>query len=243
MFRDTIRTLAQGFLQLIYPAACWACGQGLPTEQAAFCPACRLALTGDCSPTCPRCASTVGLFANVDQGCLKCRGESFAFEGALRLGPYEGLLREVVLRLKQASGEGLAEAVGALWAEHAELRLKEVGPDVIVPVPLHWLRRCRRGYNQSEVLARALASRLGLPCRPGWLRRVRPTAKQTEQPAAARRENVRDAFQASRAVRNQSILLVDDVLTTGSTAHEAARALRQAGAKRVVVAVLGHDHR
>ena len=236
------RTFAQGLLQLLYPASCWVCGQLLPPPQASFCAACRLALTGDTSPTCPRCASTVGPFANVEQGCLKCRDASFAFDGAVRLGPYEGLLREVVLRMKHARGEGLAEAVGALWAEHDGPRLGQAGAGVVIPVPLHWRRRWARGYNQSEVLARALAGRLRLPCRPTWLRRARATPKQTEQSPAARRENVRRAFRAGPAVKGKVVLLVDDVLTTGSTAHEAARALRQAGAGRVVVAVLAHDH-
>jgi predicted amidophosphoribosyltransferase len=106
------------------------------------------------------------------------------------------------------------------------------------------MRRLRRGYNQSEILARPLAGRLRLPCRPGWLRRGRRTPQQTLQPPAGRRENVRGAFRAraGAGLRGRTVLLVDDVLTTGSTAHEAARALRQAGAARVVVAVLAHDH-
>jgi ComF family protein len=186
----------------------------------------------------------VGPFANVDVGCLKCRKISFAFDGALRLGPYEGLLREIVLRLKHPQGEGLAEVVGLLWAEHASERLRQVGADLIIPVPLHWTRRWKRGYNQSEALAHALAQRLGLSCRPRWLRRVRRTARQWERPPSGRRENVRNAFMAcpGAELKGRSVLLVDDVLTTGSTASEAARALKAAGAERVVVAVLAHDH-
>jgi ComF family protein len=167
-----------------------------------------------------------------------------AFARAFRLGPYEGLLREIILRMKHAQGEGLAEVVGALWAKSSGPRLAEAAADVVIPVPLHWLRRWQRGHNQSEALAQALADRLGLPCRPGWLRRRRATPKQTSQAPSARRDNVRGAFQASArsGLQGKAVLLVDDVLTTGSTAHEAARALRQAGAARVVVAVLAHDH-
>jgi ComF family protein len=239
-----LRTLTQGLLQLLYPATCWACGRLLP-EPAPFCADCRQALTGDTSPTCPRCSSTVGPFADVRGGCPRCRYLSYAFEGVQRLGPYEGLLKEVILRLKHAAGEGLAEVVGALWAEHAGPRLRAAGAEVIIPVPLHWLRRLHRGYNQSEALARALAAGLRLPCRPGWLRRTRATPKQTAHAPSARPENVRRAFRASRwaDLKGKAVLLVDDVLTTGSTCSEAARALRQAGASRVVVAVLAHDHR
>src|SRR5262249_56284673 len=104
----------------------------------------------------------------------------------------------------------------------------------------HWRRRWRRGYNQSEVLAQALTDRLRVPCRPDWLRRVRHTPQQVGQSATERRENVRNAFAApARAqLRGKTVLLVDDVLPTGSTASDAARALRTAGAARIVVAVL-----
>jgi predicted amidophosphoribosyltransferase len=94
----------------------------------------------------------------------------------------------------------------------------------------------------SCALARALAARLSLPCHPRWLRRIRNTPKQTAQTPTGRRENVRGAFRAPRRarLRGKAVLLVDDVLTTGSTCSEAARALREAGAARVVVAVLAH---
>jgi ComF family protein len=113
--------------------------------------------------------------------------------------------------------------------------------DAVVPVPLHWVRRWQRGYNQSSAIAYGLASRLRLPFRPGWLRRTRNTPSQTKQTASGRRDNVRGAFAVPRRVRldGQTVLLVDDVMTTGATASEAARALRKAGAGRVAVAVLG----
>jgi predicted amidophosphoribosyltransferase len=105
--------------------------------------------------------------------------------------------------------------------------------------PLLWRRRWWRGYNQSESLARPLAARLGIPCRPSWLRRVRHTPEQKGQNVGAKLENVRGAFRArGSGLVGRCVLLVDDVLTTGATAGEAARALRQAGARRVVVAVL-----
>ena len=234
------RELARGLLHLLYPGVCGACGCLLPPEQADFCAACRAALTADPFPACPRCAGTVGPYTHLEGGCTACRGVPFHFESVLRLGPYDGPLRELILRMKHPSGAGLAEALGLLWADHAGPRLRAAGATAIVPVPLHWWRHWQRGYNQSEALARAVAGRLGVPCRPRWLRRVRHTPHQTRQPPSARPGNVRDAFRArpGAPLAGQAVLLVDDVLTTGSTASEAARALRAAGAGRVVVAVL-----
>jgi ComF family protein len=237
------RELTRGLLQLLYPSLCEACGTVLAPEQGHFCTACRSALVTDPHPSCPRCASTIGLFVHLGDGCARCRDLRYYFERANRLGPYDGLLRELILRLKHPVGESLAEHLGSLWAEQAESSLRSLGADLVVPVPLHWLRYWQRGYNQSASLAGALAARLGLPCRPGWLRRIRNTPRQTAQSPAARRANVHRAFhaRARSQLQGRTVLLVDDVLTTGSTCSEAARALRDGGAARVVVAVLAHS--
>jgi len=231
-----------GLKQLLLPGVCWVCGQPLPPERDDLCADCAAKITADPHSTCPRCSSTVGPHVNAADGCPNCRGTTFAFEKAVRLGPYEGRLREVILRMKQPTGELLAEAMGELWAAHSEPLLKGLGVQAIVPVPLHWTRRWLRGFNQSSVLARRVAQRLDVTFLPRVLRRIRSTRRQTEVTPAARRENVRGAFRAIShpALRDRSVLLIDDVLTTGCTASEAAKALRNAGAKRVVVAVLGH---
>ncbi|HMC89176.1 MAG TPA: hypothetical protein VKI17_06495, partial [Gemmataceae bacterium] len=195
---DLGRELARGFLQIIYPGMCAACSQPLCDGQAGFCMACHTVLTTDPFPACPRCGSSVGPFVPLEDGCTACRHLSFQFDGVVRLGPYDGLLRDVILRMKQAAGELLAEILGALWAEHAENRLRALGAQVIVPVPLHWWRQWTRGYNQSEALSYMLAKRLNIPCRPGWLRRIRNTPRQVQQAASFRRENVRNAFLGRR---------------------------------------------
>jgi ComF family protein len=108
----------------------------------------------------------------------------------------------------------------------------------VIPVPLAPRRESERGYNQAALLAERLAKALDVPLRPRWLARVRPTKPQTELTAAERRTNVREAFRGSPRVWGRHALLVDDILTTGATAAECARALRRAGARRVgVVAV------
>src|SRR5436309_1496841 len=135
----------------------------------------------------------------------------------------------------------MAEAAGAIFAERIGCMLAGEHIDGVIGVPLHWHRAWRRQYNQGAILARMLAAATGLRLWNRSLRRVRPTPKQTGLTGPARRLNVRGAFRAKpNRLRGQNILLTDDVLTTGATADAAAKALRDAGAKRVVVAVLSH---
>ena len=226
------------------PGICFACHLPLPAQGGDFCADCITRFTTDHLNACFRCSSTVGAFVDTNDGCPKCRNESFGFERAFRLGPYEGLLRELILRIKQPGNEALTEAVGRCWAADRETEIAAARVNLVMPVPLHWQRRWRRGFNQCEILARSWADRLRLPMRPRWLRRIRATPMQTSLTATARRENVKGAFAASRKsdFRGRSVLLIDDVMTTGSTLSEAAKAIRRAGAASVIAAVLAHDH-
>jgi len=237
---DLRREASVGLVQILYPACCHLCAAPLAPESDFFCAACRTGLLTDTLPSCPRCAGTIGPFVFTGDGCAQCRDESFAFDTVFRLGPYDGVLRDAVLRLKQHTGEGLAELIGELWAERDAERLRARAVDAVVPVPLHWWRRWRRGYNQSAAIARGLARRLQIPCFPTWLRRLRNTPDQPSQSPTGRRENVRGAFAVRRRAKpkGRTLLLVDDVMTTGATAHEAARALCGAGATCVCVAAL-----
>jgi len=234
--------LSRGLRELIFPSVCGACGVVVPGSADFFCSSCATAITSDVHKTCPRCASSVGEFTDLENGCPRCRGEHFRFDGSFRLGPYEGMLRDLVLRMKHDSGEVLAECVGRLWARVAEKRFRQVGANVVIPMPLHWLRKWQRGYNQSEALSEAIAVRLGLRHEPAWLKRTRSTPHQTTSSATERRENLRGAFRVARdaTLKGATILLIDDVLTTGSTASEAAKALKESGAARVIVAVLAN---
>jgi ComF family protein len=232
--------LASGLRQLVYPGVCARGETAVGVRGADFCPDCARALTDDPHFACPRCAGTVGEHADVSDGCPGCRTKRFHFDSAARVGLYAGVLRDVVLAMKGRAGETPAECVGRLWAGHQADRFRALGADVVIPVPLHWWRRLRRGFNQTACLSGAVARAVRAEHRPGWLRRVRPTASQAHLTAPARWENVRGAFRAARraTLAGRTVLLIDDVLTTGATASEAARALRVGGAKAVHVAVL-----
>lgn len=150
-------------------------------------------------------------------------------EGGLVVGTafrYDGRAAQAVRRLKYDRATALAEPMAALLAESARrLRLDEV--DAVVPVPIHFLRRCSRGFNQSELLCERFDPAL---VRTDLLRRVRFTRPQVGLTREQRSRNLRDAFRASRRVEGLRVLLVDDVLTGGFTMLECARTLADAGA-------------
>jgi ComF family protein len=241
-----LRTLAEfgrNATQLLYPNACLVCDApeaGGGTFRHGLCIDCRRAVTTDPFPSCPWCAETVGPHTDTSNGCAACQGVPLGFERAFRLGPYDGKLRDAVLRMKVLAGEGLADMLGRLFAQTRGDSLRAAEIDLVAPVPLHWWRKWTRGYNQSESLARELAAGLGVPHAPRLLRRVRYTPQQVQPTREARRDNVRGAFRLARGARvaGKVVLLVDDVMTTGSTLGEAARTLREGGAARVVAAVL-----
>lgn len=234
---------------LVFPWSCAACGaQGTP---GAFCPSCRSDLleraAKAAATSCPRCALPAGPYADLRNGCGDCRGRSLGFEAALALGPYEGTLRELCLRLKHERNAWLATWLCELWVEARAQALRGLNLPAdawIVPVPLHWHRHWQRGYNQAEALAHGLARRLDRPVRRP-LRRVVDTQKLADLAATERAQALRQAFRArpSRHLRGRTIVLVDDVLTTGATSGGAARALKKAGAARVVLAVMARTGR
>lgn len=239
-----MRRLITAALDAIYPPLCLLCQRRLDfgPRDFSFCDNCREELTTDRQSTCPRCASTIGFGIDAQQGCLNCEGVNFHFKSALRLGPYEGKLRDAILRIKDLDGEPLAEELGRLLACQHRDRILLLKPNAVVPVPLYFWRRIQRGYNQSAAIAMAIAKALRLPCRAWWLRRVRNSPRQTGLSRTARQDNVRGAFRVTRPVvqPNLRILLIDDVMTTGATADAAAKALRAGGAAQVDVAVLAH---
>ena len=150
---------------------------------------------------------------------------------ARSVGPYEATMRDVIHALKYEGRRSIAPRLASLMSQHGDEVLR--GAHVAVPVPLHWRRQRRRGFNQAEDLARGL----GLPVTQ-LLKRVRATVPQVALPADARRLNMRDAFavrtrRLTMPLRDLTIVLVDDVATTGATLDACARALKVAGATDV----------
>lgn len=175
--------------------------------------------------------------------CALCRSGLRGFDAAYCYGAYEGVLRELIHLYKYARVKTLARPLGDLLSAALP---RDERFDAVTPVPLHWTRQWSRGFNQSELLAREIARRSGLPLL-GGLRRVRSTPAQAGLSNTARRRNVAAAFRCSGGVRKrlegQRILLVDDVMTTGATAAACALALKRAGASRVAALTVARADR
>jgi ComF family protein len=167
------------------------------------------------------------------------------FDATLALGPYDGVLRNLCLHIKRESNAWLARSlIDLLIRAKGDVLSTLVGNSWVVPVPLHWSRLWQRGYNQADALACALAQRLGLPVHR-VLQRVVATQRLAPMGLSERQEVMRNAFRArdDQQLVGRTVLLVDDILTTGTTCGAAARTLRRAGAARVVAVVIGRAAR
>jgi ComF family protein len=182
--------------------------------------------------------------ANDLDGCSMCRKPPLRFDAVVAIGQYQTNLREAILRMKRPRHDFLSRAMAGLLYQARSDQLAALHAEVIIPIPMYWIRRWRRGTNSAEVLARSLAQKLLLPARLKCLARTRDTLPQSGLPRKERFRNVRGAFRVRRpaGLDGARVLLVDDVLTTGATASEAARVLKKAGAAMVAVAVVARAH-
>lgn len=234
-------------VDFVYPPACVLCLRDLPAPQAvaewwmtSLCSDCRAELAPPPMQDCQKCGAPTGPYADTSTGCPYCRDERFVFETVFRLNVYEGQLREACLRAKSAWGESMASILADLVWERSESPLRKAGCSCVIPVPPHWTRRFQQPHSAPETIARRLAQHLRIPVRGAALAKIRQTPRQAGASPTVRRQQQRGAFRCRRpaAVAGQTVLLVDDILTTGSTVQAAARALKKAGAGRIFVAAI-----
>lgn len=218
----TLSTVIEAALDLVLPLSCAGCGR----DGGVLCDSCRAGLPRLTAPYCARCA---------DPGhplCAACEARPPAYGAITAPFLMEGVVRDLVYSLKYRNLRASAPELGRLMTRHLESN--PLPHDVIVPVPLHRSRERRRGYNQSELLAKQVSSGTGLSLDSGSLKRTRDTPPQIDMQSNDERiENVEAAFEASSELDGRRVLLVDDVVTTGSTMSACATALRAAGASSV----------
>ena len=249
--RNMVR-LATGFLSdvadLVCPPICLACSEPLDRHGIShfYCSECCRKMIAETSECCPLCGAIGRLMPNVGdsqhttRGCRECFQQDFRFSRTLVLGLYTETLRSLVLGMKSDRDGILATNMAKLFLNTHGNALRDITPDLVVPVPMHSVRRFFRGTNSPVFFAKEVGHALDVPVGTRIVRRIRYTKPQFHLKPRQRPRNVRGAFAffgRKNVVAGKRVLIVDDIMTTGATCNEVACVLRDAGAASVCVAV------
>jgi competence protein ComFC len=226
--------LFEAAASLLYPPVCALCG-GQTRAGEYICELCESKATRIVAPFCQQCSEPFeGAFSSTFT-CANCAHRTVYFEAAVAAYRGRGVVRQIIHDFKYGRQVHLRHLV-ARWLCEAldDERLRGRQFDLIVPVPLHPARKRERGFNQAALLAELLSARRSIPCK-ALMERIRYTTTQTALDRAERMENLHNAFRLRKNtdVRGLQVLLIDDILTTGSTLSECARVLKRGGATSV----------
>ncbi|GBC95498.1 Orotate phosphoribosyltransferase [bacterium HR16] len=232
------RTVWEEILDALYPPRCAACAL---VGCDGWCDECANSIAYVTPPVCARCGTPV----DPEGFCSSCSVHPLVPEAVRAVANYDGVIRAAIHRFKYEKHASLAPALARLLNQGWQNSLTEPlhAADVVVPIPIHRQRERERGFNQSALLAREFCRSTGLSLLPDVLERTVYRQPQVGLGEEERRENVKDAFRVVKpqVVAGKSVLLIDDVWTTGSTLNEAARALLSAGASRVFAYTVAHE--
>lgn len=213
-------------MSLLFPARCDFCGKPT-TEDKPICKECFLKMPLISGNVCGRCGREYAL--------CSCKIGDFAFVRNVSLYYYDGAVKQRIKRLKYYRRPQVALDIGEELAKFVSKAYASVDFDVVTYVPMYNFTKMRRGYNQSQLMAEPVAKKLGVSVAELVYKRF-GMSPQKALGAQARRRNVRGKFYTTHDLRDKTVLIIDDIMTTGSTLSECALALRNAGAKAVYTA-------
>jgi competence protein ComFC len=223
-------------LDLVFPRRCCACGQPITHDlESGLCWDCRSDTHPIAPPWCEQCGMPIA--GRIDHAfrCARCEETDPAYTRARSLFRYEGGVREAIHAFKYRRDFSVLPDLARLLAAGLGTYFPEVETLHLVPVPLHPRKLRQRGFNQSRELAKGVCRHLPHANVCQVLARIKHTETQTHLSASARRRNVQGAFKATASGIPETLILLDDVMTTGSTVDACAKALKKAGAKEVNV--------
>jgi len=238
-----LKQFANSALDLVYPPSCGLCHCSLDRqspEHQHLCDDCFQKLDLKEDRGCPSCGAKLGPFAPQTPKCVHCRNDRFSFQEAVSLGNYQGELKSVCLQCKKVYAHHLTLQFCDLLFERYQKLFEDWDVDCVTCVPQHWRKRISGAYNTSAELGERLSRKLKKPFLRHLVSKKQHTSDQARLLPSHRRQNVKNAFgiTSPRLIRARRVLLVDDVLTTGSTADACERELKKAGADEIFVAVL-----
>ena len=225
-----LRSLVARLGRLV-PARCVVCGLQSSAASASICAQCETDFFAAETLRCERCA--IRILDSTMRICGRCLSNTPHFDTTMALADYVSPVDGMVIALKFTARLDLAQFFGQLLASRSSAMSPSMRDGVVMPVPLAFERVRQRGFNQSHHIARAYASAVGHRLVVDRLLRVRDTAPQQTLALNERRRNIRGAFAVEGSCEGQTVIVVDDVMTTGSTLDETARVLKQAGASQV----------
>ena len=241
---SAIRDIFSGLLDVLYPRHCFACDKSLHEEKNTYvCESCLEIMEATEAKRCIKCGLKLGPgIASSNKGCHECKDTNLGFEKSFFVSDNIEPAKTLIHQFKYKKHMCLATPLGSLLTNL--LHQKTIGEiDIVVPVPLHWKKKQERGFNQSELMARKISRKLSIPISTNNLFRAKNTLSQTQLSRTQRQRNVKGAFEVKNPEMfyQRNILLVDDVLTTGMTASECAKSLKNAGTNRVFLVALARS--
>lgn len=230
--------LLETLSSLVFPVECEICGQALiPNPPLGICENCAEDIQRIPPPHCEGCGRTL---IGQNTRCAECQKESYAFDRAFACALYEGPMRELIHTYKFKHRKYLKHFFIRMAEEFIRSNIRFADCEIMLPVPIGAHRSLERGFNQSELISTEIAKNLNLPHSSGNLIRIKSETAQSLLTKTDRKMNVKDAFSVRRPelFRSKNCLLIDDILTTGRTASECAKTLKESGAASVTILAL-----
>lgn len=227
-----MKQLKERILNLLYPRRCPMCDGVLAKNEIYICKACipKVQVVGEVH--CMKCGKM--LAQEEAEYCADCLCHAHVFDRGRTIFVYDGPVKKSIYRFKYARRKEYAEAYAYFAERELGDFIRSVKPDVLVPVPLHRVRYRKRGYNQAELFAKALGRRMGIRVEGKMVKRTKNTLPQKELDLPARQNNLKKAFKLCRNdVKLKTIIIVDDIYTTGSTMDALAELFRGVGVQRI----------
>ncbi|MDD5120608.1 MAG: ComF family protein [Candidatus Omnitrophica bacterium] len=235
--------LLKGIKDLIYPDCCLVCKNKIETNQAQnlICANCLGKIENNLPPFCSACGRHLDTEAIKKNSCNGCKDAKFYFDRAFSPCVYTGTIKKLIHEFKYCNKDYLGKTFGAIMNEFIhDYNLPIQHFDYIIPVPLHKSRLREREFNQAQIIGRQVAERFGKKLLTDAFIRNKPTKTQATLSVREREQNIKGSFLVTKPelIKDTNLLLIDDVLTTAATSNEAAKTLKAAGAKTVILLTL-----